>query len=365
MSARILVVDDNEMNLDVLTRRLTRQGYEVLQATGGREALDVIESQNVDLALFDVMMPEVSGLDALAIVRETHTLADLPIIMVTARSQREDVVAALELGANDYVTKPVDFPVLLARVRTHLELRRLSQLKDEFLAIASHDLKNPLTDVLGVAGLVEELVRPGTPMPEPLHALVSNMKKSAKRMQAIIEDFLDFNALDNGQLELSRKPVDLLEVTRDVTQANRTYAESKRITLDVELPENLPLVPADRARVAQVVQNLVDNALKYGKANGTTLVRVTVEQDGVRVEVADCGPGIPDGKLESVFEKYARVGNLPTGGERSSGLGLHICKQIVELHGGQVGVHNNPGGGATFWFTLPFEPARVSAPQPS
>src|SRR5207249_7432482 len=109
-----------------------------------------------------------------------HSLADLPVIMVTAKDASEDVIEALKLGANDYVTKPIDFPVLMARVRTHLELRRLSALKDEFMRIASHDLKNPLTEILGVAGLVEMLAKPGQPLPDKLFALVLNLKRSGR-----------------------------------------------------------------------------------------------------------------------------------------------------------------------------------------
>jgi signal transduction histidine kinase len=355
MSARLLIVDDNEMNREVLVRRLTKQGYACVEAAGGREALDLIAVERFDVALFDIMMPEVSGLDALAKVRETHSLADLPVIMVTAKTQRDDVVAALELGANDYVTKPIDFPVLLARVKTHLELHRLSALKDEFLAIASHDLKNPLTEVLGVASLVEALVPPGTPMPEKLHALVGSMKKSARRMQTIIEDFLDFQALEGGSLALHKEAVDLRAVAQEVVDANATYAAHKQVRLHLEAAD--VRLQADAGRLTQVVQNLVDNALKYGLPEGDAYVRVGQVDGQARVEVQDCGPGLREEDLGRVFDKYVRVGSLPTGGEKSSGLGLNICKQLVELHGGQIGVHNNAGGGATFWFTLPLEPA--------
>jgi two-component system sensor histidine kinase/response regulator len=342
MSATILVVDDNEMNRDVLSRRLERQGFKVVIASGGREALELIETVHFDLCLFDIMMPEVSGLDALAV-----------IIMVTAKTQREDVVAALEMGANDYVTKPVDFPVLLARVRTHLELHRLSALKDEFLAIASHDLKNPLTEVLGVASLVEVMVPPGTPMPQKLHHLVSNMKKSARRMQAIIEDFLDFQALENNALELAHDQVDLVEIMREVVSSNDTYAAQKAVRLEVDFEADLPVVPGDKARLSQVMQNLVDNALKYGLPYGVCTIAIKRDGEQVRVEVRDCGPGLQEADQTRVFDKFVRVGSVPTGGEKSSGVGLNICKQLIELHGGAIGVHNSVGGGATFWFTLP------------
>ncbi|MDB5095757.1 MAG: response regulator receiver sensor signal transduction histidine kinase [Cyanobacteria bacterium RYN_339] len=357
MSACLLIVDDNEMNREVLVRRLTRHGYVCVEATGGREALDMIEQRRFDLALFDIMMPEVSGLDALAKVRETYSLADLPVIMVTAKSQRDDVITALEMGANDYVTKPVDFPVLLARVKTHLELHRLSALKDEFLGIASHDLKNPLTEVLGVASLVEALVPPGTPMPEKLHGLIGSMKKSARRMQTIIEDFLDFQALEGGSLTLTMGPVDLGAIAHEVVDANASYAGQKKVTLHLEADAAPTGLQGDPDRVLQVMQNLVDNALKYGLPDGDCYVRLSAEDGHARVEVQDCGPGLADEDLGRVFDKYVRVGSIPTGGEKSSGLGLNICQQLVELHGGKLGVRNHPGGGAIFWFTLPLGPA--------
>jgi signal transduction histidine kinase len=357
VSARLLIVDDNEMNREVLVRRLARHGYECVEAVGGREALELLEKEPFDLALFDIMMPEVSGLDALAKVRETRSLADLPVIMVTAKSQRDDVVAALELGANDYVTKPVDFPVLLARVKTHLELHRLSALKDEFLGIASHDLKNPLTEVLGVASLVEALVPPGTPMPEKLHGLIGSMKKSARRMQTIIEDFLDFQALEAGSLAITRRETDLGAIAREVVDANATYAAQKQVRLHLAVDPALPVLQADHDRILQVMQNLVDNALKYGLPDGDCHVRLTRDGADARVEVQDSGPGLKEEDLGRVFDKYVRVGSMPTGGEKSSGVGLNICQKLVELHGGRIGVFNAPAGGATFWFTLPLEPA--------
>lgn len=352
--ARILLVEDNEMNLDVMQRRLSKRGYDVTSATNGREALALLEEQRFDLALFDVMMPEVSGLEALAEVRKTHSLADLPVIMVTAKSQGEDVIEALRLGANDYVTKPIDFPVLFARLQTHLELRRLTALKDEFLRMASHDLKNPLTEVLGVASLLEATVPPGTPMPPQLHELVGSMKKSARRMQHIIEDFLDLQVLEEGALRLALAPTDLGELARELVDANRTYAEEKHITLVYEPPAHAAMVMADARRLAQVVQNLVDNALKFSPSGSRVRVGVVLEGDTALLEVHDSGPGLTPEDHAKAFRKYARLQAQPTGGEKSSGLGLAICKQLVERHeGGRIGVRNAPTGGAVFWIGLP------------
>lgn len=358
----LLIVDDNEMNREVLQRRLARQGYDITTASSGKEALDLIAKRRFDLALFDIMMPEISGLEALAIVRETYSLADLPVIMVTAKTQSEDIVEALKLGANDYVTKPIDFPVLLARVQTHLRLRRLSELKDEFMRMASHDLRNPLTEVLGVSSLVEALVPPGTVMTEEMHGLITAMKKGARRMQHIIEDFLDFRVLEDGQIRLETTDADLGQMARDVVAANRTTATNKDITLTVEAAANLPPVPLDARRIGQVLQNLVDNAIKFSPKGSAIEVGVAPDGDDVRVSVRDHGPGLTEADFGKAFRKYASLSSKPTAGEKSTGLGLAICKQLVERHvGGRLGVENHPGGGAVFWIALPTVPLSLAA----
>src|SRR5260221_12712187 len=170
---KLLVVDDNEMNRDMLSRRLKREGYTLTMAEDGHQALEIIRTQKIDLVILDIMMPGISGFEMLPIIRETRSLVELPIIMATAKNQSEDIVEGLKLGANDYVTKPIDFPVLLARIQIHMKLKNLDQLKDEFLRIASHDLKNPLSTILMSAHIVRDKVTPGTPMPEQIYNMLS------------------------------------------------------------------------------------------------------------------------------------------------------------------------------------------------
>ena len=172
-SGEILVVDDNKLNRELLIRRLTRKGYVVTEAADGHAALELIDARPFDLAVFDIMMPGLTGLNVLETVRKRHTPADFPIIMATAKTQSDDVVEALRLGANDYVTKPIDFPVLLARMQTHLNLKLLFKLKDEFLSIASHDLKNPLFVIVCQAYLIQNRVPKGAVMDDDSFNTVS------------------------------------------------------------------------------------------------------------------------------------------------------------------------------------------------
>jgi signal transduction histidine kinase len=349
----LLVVDDNEDNRDMLSRRLRRQGYNVEMAEDGNRALDMIAAAKYDLILLDIMMPGISGIEVLKTVRERHSVADLPVIMATAKDHSEDIVYALKLGANDYVTKPIDFPVVMARIQTQLSLKRLSELKDEFLRMASHDLKNPLTVILGSVKVVQRLVPPGTAMTEDSYDLLSRMSKRATEMQRMIEEFLDFEAMQDGRLSLLLTEFQLNDVARECVEANLDYAKGKEIALNLKLDSTLPPISADVARIKQVIQNLIGNAVKFGPKGSETQVRIFGNHGFQLFEVSDRGPGIKEEDMKKLFQKYAKLSNKPTGGEKSSGLGLAICKQFIDLHGGEIGARNNPDGGSTFWFRLP------------
>jgi signal transduction histidine kinase len=352
-AGELLVVDDNKLNREMLGRRLIRKGYSVTEAENGHQALELIDKQSFDLALLDIMMPGISGLEALETIRKRQSAADLPVIMATAKTQSEDVVEALRLGANDYVTKPIDFPVLLARVQTHLHLKRLFKLKDEFLSIASHDLKNPLFVIVCQAYLIQSKVPPGTPMTEEAYDMINKISQHARTMQQIIADFLDFQSVEEGHIRLATAPLNLNEVAARIVENQQSYAAEKEIELSISPDAQLPEVTADVNRIEQVIQNMVGNALKFNPRGGEVQVRTHGLENAVLLEVVDRGPGLSEDDLQRVFRKYGKLSRTPTGGEKSSGLGLAICKKMVDLHGGEVGVRNNPEGGATFWFSLP------------
>ncbi|HEX2914796.1 MAG TPA: response regulator [Chloroflexia bacterium] len=350
----LLVVDDIEDNLTILSFRLKQKGYVVATATSGRKALEMIGQQKFDLILLDIMMPEMDGFDVLVELRKKYSITDLPVIMATAKEDREDIVRALKLGANDYITKPVDFPVLMARIQTHLKIKSLSQLKDEFLRIASHDLKNPLWSIMTAAQLIDEVVPAGQQMTPQASRMLNLVLRQAQTMQFIINDFLDFQAAEDGQLNLNLGMTDLNEIACRAVETNLSYAQQKGSQLILEADPALPMILADSARLSQVIQNLIGNAIKFSpKGSGQTVVRTRIDQKTVVLEVSDSGPGLTEDDMQRVFTRYGRLSNRPTGGEKSSGLGLAICKKMVELHSGQIGVFNNPDRGATFWFSLP------------
>jgi PAS domain S-box-containing protein len=357
--ARLLVVDDNEDNRNVLSRRLRRAGYDVSEAREGEEALERIAEHSYDAVLLDVMMPGISGIEVLETVRKTIPRNELPVIMATAKGQSSDIVEAFSAGANDYVTKPLDIPVVLARVATQVELLRLRRqreqlmaLKDEFLAIASHDLRNPLSRVLGYTSLVAAKALPGEVMTSQAHGMLGKVERAAHVMQSIIEDFLELAAVEGGKMQLDLGSLDVNAICRDAASEMEEAAEEQGIALGLELGTNVRPVMADERRIRQVLQNLLDNAIKYCRKGDRVTLRTADEEEGTRIEIADTGPGLSPDDMRSVFTRFAELSAKPRKGERSSRMGLSIVRQIVMLHGGDVGVRNNEQGGATFWVIL-------------
>jgi signal transduction histidine kinase len=177
--------------------------------------------------------------------------------------------------------------------------------------------------------------------------------KRGEDMNRIITDFLDFQAMEDGKLKLDLAAISLNDIARGAVGSNTDYARSKEIDLRLELDGNLPIVNGDEARLNQVTQNLVGNAIKFCSKGAQIVVHTSVNGGDPVLGVTDSGPGLTEEDLAMTFTKYARLSNKPTGDEKSSGLGLAICKEMIELHGGQIGVYNNPERGATFWFSLP------------
>jgi len=248
--------------------------------------------------------------------------------------------------------------------RVQEERERLSKLKDEFIAIASHDLKSPLGSIAGYAQLLAKMAPAGEVMTEETYGFVERIRALSWVMQRIVEDFLDFYALQDGRLVLSTGPVDLNAVAAEVVDHYAEQAQEKGIQLALEPASGLPAVTADRDRLEQVIGNFVSNAVKFCYNGCVARVRSKADGETVTLEVGDNGPGLRDEDMLKVFVKYARLSNKPTGGEKSSGLGLAICKELIELHGGEIGVHNNGEGGATFWFRLPIAKSHWDASGP-
>ncbi|GBE21126.1 MAG TPA: GAF domain-containing protein [Actinobacteria bacterium] len=227
------------------------------------------------------------------------------------------------------------------------ELARLNETKDRFLGVAAHDLRNPASIVLMAAEYLA-----ACSLEEEQHVFVEDIAQQARYMLELINDLLDVSQIESGALELHRQEVDLCEFLDLQVERHRKLAKNKGTTIEFT-PTAGGLVQADPARLRQVVDNLISNAVKYSPAGTTVRVSVHKSASGCRVEVQDEGPGITDADRERLFSYFGKLSNRPTGGEASTGLGMAISRRIVEAHGGEIGMDAAPGGGSIFWFTLP------------
>lgn len=376
LQGHILVVDDLETNRDALARMLVREGLSVDTACDGLEALERLRAGSFDAVLLDVMMPRLDGIQTLTVMKREDGLRDLPVIMLSALNEARAIRECIELGADDYLPKPIDRALLRARLSsclrrkalldrekdylarlegTNEELRRLSQLKGRFLATAAHDLKSPLTTVLILVDQISEQAgQEDAAGLQRKHA--ARIRESVNRMLGIIQALLDSAAHEAGGLELNRRPTDLVALAHAVVEENQAYAQSKSIELRFEPGVPRVMAEVDAGRMHDVLDNLVNNAIKFSPSR--TVVRVCATQEGrfTRLTVSDQGPGLTEEDKASLFGAYQRLSARPTGNEISTGLGLSIVKQMVDLHHGSIQVQSAPGAGATFIVDLPLPP---------
>jgi signal transduction histidine kinase len=227
-------------------------------------------------------------------------------------------------------------------------LRDLDRLKDEFLSLVSHELRTPLTSIRGYLELVRD--DPGPRLADPQCTYLEIIERNAKRLSALVEDLLYVARLDAGRIEIERTTFNLREVLVQAVETAEPAADARSVALNL-CSEDLPDVSGDRRQVAQLVDNLVSNAVKFTSTGGRVLIEASRGRDGVHVAVTDTGVGIPAGEISQLFTRFYRAStaaNAP-----GTGLGLAISQSIAEAHGTVIDVSSRPGVGSTFSFTLP------------
>lgn len=356
----VLAVDDTPGNLRVLVEALSSCGHEVLVATDGRAALDTVRYARPDLILLDVMMPELDGFETCAALKANPETADIPIIFMTALTETQEKVRAFELGAVDYLTKPFEHAELLARVTTHITISRLrldlekrnrqledlNRLKNEFMGMAAHDVRNPLTSVLACGDLIDAIAE--TAPPEKIRYINGQIAASARRINAIITNLLDVNAIDSGQRRLDLVPQELNAILDRVVQQNSHKARTKNIEILLDAGAQPITCLIDGGAAEQVLDNVVSNAVKYSPPDRRVWVRLLTRGDAVRIEIQDEGPGISKEDQSKMYGKFSRLSAKPTAGEPSTGLGLWIVKELTEAMQGTITCQSELGQGTTF-----------------
>lgn len=349
----VLVVDDQHANVRMVGALLARSGYAVLPAASGAEGLELARSHVPDVVLLDMKMPGMDGFEVLRQMRLDKATRDLPVIFLTADNDRENLIRAFAAGAIDYITKPFVAEELLARVLTHIDLkrsrdalRRFAQEKQEMAELVAHDLRNYFANILFASDLLA-----GTAGIEPAHKrLVDSIHASADSGMLFLQAFLEQQ--EHQAHGAAIEPLPVRQMLCEVVDLFSRTASSKNISLDL-VEHEMVLVSGLRAGVAHVLQNLVSNAIKYSPRNSAISIAASKHGNHGRMQVLDRGQGISEADQSRLFQRFVRLSAEPTEGESTTGLGLALAKQQARAMGGNLWYEPRDGGGSIFTLELP------------
>jgi signal transduction histidine kinase len=360
----LLIVDDDSQSRKLLEGYLKPEGYRVRSASSGQEALRMAEERAPDVALVDVMMPGMTGLELCQALKGSPATRLTQVMLVTALDGTDDRVEGLDTGADDYVSKPVQRDEFLAKVRALIRARRLLEeldtarqelemrnreleLKKTLAQTLVHDMKNPLTAVSGNLELLSICKE------EKRKTILERARGSLARINKMVMDLIDVECLEDGGYAPDMREVDFTELVREAAGDLQAAGEQNRVEVRLELEIDPCPVEADAVMLRRILDNLVANAVSHSPEGASVSVTVSRRPEGIHLGVRDDGPGVPEEHRESVFDKYARLDLKQAGITRNRGLGLTFCRLAVEAHGGTIWVGDAPGGGALFEFILP------------
>lgn len=353
----ILIVDDVAKNIQLVAKFLTKEGYNLFFAQSGETALKQIESRTFDLVLLDVMMPGMDGFEVCEKIKSTEKNKDIPVIFLTAKTDDEAIAQGFKIGGVDYVTKPFTPTELVARVKTHLELRArekelkdLNNTKDTLLSVISHDLKTPFFNIMGIGEL---LLNDYQEYDEnTIKELIGNMVDASRVSHILLDNLLNWTRIQTGKIIYEPEVVDVEELVKENLAFVHSQAKNKEVTCTYKLSGKIE-VYADLNMFHTIVRNLVTNAIKYTPRGGKVEVSVEKGKKKATITVRDTGVGIPAERLESILNLTEFTTTPGTEMETGSGFGLILTREFVEKNKGEMSIESAVGEGSSFKFTLP------------
>jgi signal transduction histidine kinase/ligand-binding sensor domain-containing protein/HPt (histidine-containing phosphotransfer) domain-containing protein/BarA-like signal transduction histidine kinase len=381
---RVLIVDDDPINRQVLNNYLLSLDYQLFQAHGGEQALALIEQASegllagerpFDLILLDIMMPKVSGYEVCRKLREKYSVNELPVIFLTAKNQVVDLVESFSAGGNDYLTKPISKHELLSRVETHLtlldinrsletkvaertvELEYAMQAKGEFLAKMSHEIRTPMNAIIGLGYLTLK-----TDLNPHQKDLISKTQDASQALLGLINDILDFSKIEAGKMSVESITMNMGGLINKTNNICALRAHAKDLELIVKVHSDVPKhIKSDPVRLQQILVNLVSNAIKFTE-QGHILIEVALAKQSLMADdrnqltlefsVSDTGIGLEQSTMNNLFQSFTQADSSITRKFGGTGLGLSICKELSGLMGGEIWVESTLGEGSKFSFNI-------------
>ncbi len=367
MSKQILVVEDHDLLLRAIQDILETEGYTVVTATDGVDALEKLTSFSPDLIIADISMPRMDGYRFFEEVHANPEWVPIPFVFLTARAEREDRLKGKAMGAEDYIIKPFDPQELIVVVNSRIgrakAIREATEsefeaLKGQIITMLSHELRTPLTSVYGYTELALE--EAADLPPNDFQQFLTGIKKGADRLTQLVEDLLMIVRVDTGELQrefeiLGAKQDDLAEQLRRAVKTNQTSASERQVTLEMEIPDQLPAVVVHEYFLSDALERLIVNAIKFsGHEDRRVLVSARAMDKQVEIAVREWGVGIAPEHLDHLFERFRQI-DRGKQEQQGAGLGLFIAKALVSCMGGNITVESSQGevSGSTFKVHLP------------
>ncbi len=347
----ILTVDDNSDNLFLVKLALEQEGHQVVLASNGSSALTQIKRSPPALILLDVMMPGMDGYEVTRRIRQERNLPFIPILLITAHEQ-SSVVVGLDAGADEFIRKPVQIDELQARVRSLLRLKQTIDQRENFVSCLTHDLRTPLV----AANRMLTLMREGVfgEVSCQMQEAINNILSSNQNMLQMLNTLLEVHHYEVGQKILSFIKFNLRELLKEVVTELKPLAEEKKIDLKLKLDPEVQAVEGDRLELRRVLTNLINNAIKFTD-RGSVEVRLHSSSAQIAIEIEDTGIGIASEEQKTIFERYRQGSHKRSG----KGLGLYLCRQIINSHQGRIEVKSTVNQGSVFTIYLPRTQSRI------
>ncbi len=362
-----LVVEDSGLVKTIIQSILQQEGINTLLAEDGEKALDIFKKneRDIDIIITDFLMPKMNGEELCRKIRSDLGYEEIPIIMLSTNTDRGEILKFFQSGASDYVVKPFSREELLARIKVHLkteilnrkllgyvhELKRLSKLQNDFLSVTSHDLRSPITGILGFA----DLLAVDKTLGEKQKEFVGYIKKSGDFLMKLINDILDLGRIQSENQELEIKFLSVSEIVESSINTVQHMATPKEIKLNIN--NNCPKQPyilGDKQALIRILNNLLSNAIKFTPNQGNIVINIKLlSKTHLSISVTDNGIGIPSQQIPKLFDKFSKSSRPGTSGEKGTGLGLSITKELIELHDGTIEVTSEVNKGTSFIITFP------------
>ncbi len=363
---RLLIVDDTPANLNLLEEILSKENYAVRALPSGKLALRAAFAKPPDLILLDIKMPNMDGYEVCTQLKADERTRDIPILFISALQEVDDKVRAFEVGGVDYISKPFQVEEVLARVRTHLQMRTLQQklstakqqaenanhIKSVFLASVSNELRDPLNSIIGFA----QVLASAEQLPADLRPPTQHIQSSGEHLLTLINNVLDLSKIESGEMEIVLDTVDVNALVQEITTIFAWQAEQKSLALSCHTSLQTYLY-ADPKRLRQVLLNLLSNAIKF-TATGHVSVYADYQDGYLNLCVEDSGQGISTEQQQEIFKPFTQL-NVDPYKNQGIGLGLSITRKIITHMNGDIGLNSDLGKGCRFQVKIPLEPANI------